>query len=116
MTGYGNAGYGAYLPAETVLGQIAAAVVVTDRLSNILYANAFAVQLFDFPEDPAELVGRPILSLGFEEGDIGKAAELAKQVLRGRAWEGTFATVRGTGLACWSGPRRCRCAIRPGPS
>ena len=97
MTGWADAGYGSYLPAETVLGQIAAAVVVTDRLSNILYANAFAAALFDFPEDPAELVGRPILSLGFEEGDIGKAAELAKQVLRGRAWDGTFGIVRGDG-------------------
>ncbi len=85
------------MPAETVLGQIAAAVVVTDRLSNLLYANAFAVKLFDFPEDPALLVGRPILSLGFEESDAGKAADLAKQVLRGRAWDGTFASVRADG-------------------
>src|ERR1700733_12080472 len=97
MTSWGNAGYGAYLPAETVLGQIAAAVVVTDRLSNLLYANAFAVQLFDFPEAPSQLVGRPILSLGFEESDAGKAAELAKQVLRGRTWDGTFASVRRDG-------------------
>jgi PAS domain S-box-containing protein len=97
MTSWGNTGYGAYLPAETVLGQIAAAVVVTDRLSNLLYANAFAVQLFDFPEDPSQLVGRPILSLGFEESDAGKAAELAKQVLRGRTWDGTFASVRRDG-------------------
>src|ERR1035441_9933149 len=97
MTSWGNTGYGAYLPAETVLGQIAAAVVVTDRLSNLLYANAFAVQLFDFPEEPAQLVGRPILSLGFEESDAGKAADLAKQVLRGRAWDGTFANVRRDG-------------------
>jgi PAS domain S-box-containing protein len=97
MTSWGNTGYGAYLPAETVLGQIAAAVVVTDRLSNLLYANAFAVQLFDFPEEAAQLVGRPILSLGFEESDAGKAADLAKQVLRGRAWDGTFANVRRDG-------------------
>jgi PAS domain S-box-containing protein len=97
MTAWGNAGNGAYLPAETVLEQIAAAVVVTDRQSNILYANAFAATLFDFPEDPAQLAGRAVLSLGFEEGDAGKLAELAKQVLRGRAWDGTFATVRVDG-------------------
>ena len=97
MTGWADAGYGSYLPAETVLGQIAAAVVVTDRLSNIKYANYNAAAHIDFTEDPAELVGRPILSLGFEEGDIGKAAELAKQVLRGRAWDGTFGIVRGDG-------------------
>jgi serine phosphatase RsbU (regulator of sigma subunit) len=97
MTGWDNAAYRAYLPAETVLGQIAAAVVVTDRFSNLLYANAFAVALFDFPEDPGQLVGRPILSLGFDDGDAGQAAEMARHVLRGRAWDGTFATVRGDG-------------------
>jgi PAS domain S-box-containing protein len=87
----------AYLPADTVLGQIEAAVVVTDRLSNLLYANAFAAKLFDFPDAPERLVGRSLLSLGFEERDVGKAAELAKQVLRGRAWDGTFASVRSGG-------------------
>jgi PAS domain S-box-containing protein len=87
----------AYLPADTVLGQIEAAVVVTDRLSNLLYANAFAAKLFDFPDAPERLVGRSLLSLGFEEQDMGKAAELAKQVLRGRAWDGTFASVRSGG-------------------
>jgi PAS domain S-box-containing protein len=86
-----------YLPADTVLGQIEAAVVVTDRLGNLLYANAFAAKLFDFPDAPERLVGRSLLSLGFEEQDLGKAAELAKQVLRGRAWDGTFASVRSGG-------------------
>src|SRR6266851_8443428 len=97
MTPWGNTAYGAYLPAETVLGQIAAAVEVTDRLSNLLYANSFAVRVFGLPEDPVQLVGRPLLSLGFDDGDIGKAAELARQVLRGRPWEGTFASVRPDG-------------------
>ena len=42
-------------------------------------------------------MGRPLLSLGFDEGDAGKATELAKQVLRGHAWEGTFAVLRADG-------------------
>ena len=88
---------GAYLLPDTVLGQIEAAVVVTDRRSNLLYANAYAAKLFEFPDAPERLVGRSLLSLGFEEEDVGKAAELAKQVLRGRAWDGTFATVRPGG-------------------
>jgi PAS domain S-box-containing protein len=90
-------GLGELLPADTVLNQIQAAVVVTDRLSNLLYANAFAAKLFGFPDAPEHLAGRSLLSLGFEEEDLGKAAELAKQVLRGRAWEGTFASVRSDG-------------------
>jgi PAS domain S-box-containing protein len=88
---------GAGLPAETVLAQIAAAVVVTDRGSRLLYANDFAGRLFDFPQDPAQHAGRPLLSLGFDEGDAGKAAELAKQVLRGRSWDGTFVIARRDG-------------------
>jgi PAS domain S-box-containing protein len=97
VTGWDESTLGAYLPADTVLGQIEAAVVVTDRLSNLLYANGFAARLFDFPDVPERLVGRSLLSLGFEEEDLGKAAELAKQVLRGRAWDGTFASVRSGG-------------------
>jgi PAS domain S-box-containing protein len=71
--------------------------VVTDRLNNLLYANAFAQALFGISADAQQLVGRPVLSLGFEVEDLGKAVELARQVLRGRAWEGTFASRRGDG-------------------
>jgi len=87
----------AYLLPDAVLGQIDAAVVVTDRLSNLLYANDYAVKLFGFPDTAERLVGRSLLSLGFEEEDLGKAAELAKQVLHGRSWDGTFASVRSEG-------------------
>ncbi len=97
MTGWDSSALSAYLPPDTVLGQIDAAVVVTDRLSNLLYANAYAATLFEFPGEPERLVGRSLLSLGFEDEDLGKAAELAKQVLRGRGWDGTFARVRSDG-------------------
>ena len=97
VTGWDESTLGAYLPANTVLGQIEAAVVVTDRFSNLLYANAYAAKLFDFPDTPERLVGRSLLSLGFEEEDLGKAAELAKHVLAGRTWDGTFATVQPGG-------------------
>ena len=91
-----DAGYESYLPAQTILAQISAAVVVTDRQGNLLYANPFAVALFGFP-DGGKLLGRPVLSLAFTGGDAGKAAELAKQVLRGRGGDGTFAVIRGDG-------------------
>jgi PAS domain S-box-containing protein len=97
MTAWDEAALGAYLLPDAVLGQIEAAVVVADRRSNLLYANAYAAKLFDFPDAPERLVGRSLLSLGFEEEDVGKAAELAKQVLGGRAWDGTFASVRPGG-------------------
>jgi PAS domain S-box-containing protein len=97
VTDIAAAGYEAYLPAETILGQIAAAVVVTDRLGNLVYANPFAVALFGFPAEAGKLLGQPILSLGFSGGDARKVAELVRQVLRGRSGDGTFAVIRGDG-------------------
>jgi PAS domain S-box-containing protein len=85
------------LAPEAVLEDAESAVVVTDRLGNLQYANAFAAGLFGFPDDPRHLTGRSLLSLGFEEGDLQKASELEGQVLGGHAWEGTFAILRGDG-------------------
>src|SRR5438045_7744804 len=96
MTGWRD-GHPSSLPAETVLDQVETAVVVTDRLNNLRYANSFARKLFGVSADAQQLVGRPVLSLGFEVEDVGKAVELARQVLRGHAWEGTMASRRGDG-------------------
>jgi PAS domain S-box-containing protein len=78
-------------PAD-ILEQLQMAVVITDRDCNLLYANSFAASLLGFPDDPAHLVGRPLVSLGFEEGDARRVNDLATQVLHGRGWEGTFAS------------------------
>jgi len=78
-------------PAD-ILEQLQMAVVVTDRGCNLLYANSFAASLLGFPDDPAHLVGRSLISLGFEEGDARRVTDLATQVLHGREWEGTFAS------------------------
>ena len=86
-----------HLSGDEVLDHVEAGVVVTDRLGNLQYANSFAVRLFGFPDEAGHLVGRSILSLGFEEDDLRKANDLAGQVLRGRAWEGTFAILRADG-------------------
>src|SRR6266487_5875378 len=94
MNHWGEGSFDAYLPPETVLDQVETAVIVTDRLSNLLYWNAFTPKLFGYPEDSRHLIGRSILSLGFDETDLVKATELAKQVLRGHVWEGTFALSR----------------------
>ena len=97
MSGWDEGAFSAYLPADTVLGQIDAAVIVTDRLSNLLYANAYAARLFGLSGRPERLAGRSLVSLGFEEEDLAKAADLAKQVLRGASWDGTFTSVREDG-------------------
>ncbi|ETK33106.1 ATP-binding SpoIIE family protein phosphatase [Microbispora sp. ATCC PTA-5024] len=84
-----------HLTAGSVLDHAEMAVVVTDRFSNVLYWNPFAEQLFG-------RVGAPtgkesLLSLGIMEKDHPLAVDLAKHVLRGGVWEGTFDVVRGDG-------------------
>ncbi len=83
-------------PAD-ILEQLQMAVVVTDRGCNLLYANAFAANLLGLPDAPARLVGRSLVSVGFEEGDAQRVNEMAALVLRGREWEGTFASRRVDG-------------------
>ena len=98
MTGWGEAAFDAYLPADMVLGQADIAVVVTDRLSNLLFVNDYAARLFRISGDVARLAGCPVLSLGlFADDDVRKTEDLAGQVLRGRSWEGTFESLRGDG-------------------
>src|ERR1700691_4367916 len=81
-----------------VLGRADIAVVVTDRLSNLLYVNEYAARLFRISGDVARLAGCPVASLGlFADDDVRKTEDRAGQVLRGRSWEGTFESLRGDG-------------------
>jgi serine phosphatase RsbU (regulator of sigma subunit) len=90
--------FGAHLQADVVLGQADMAVVVTDRLSNLLYVNEYAARLFRVSGDVARLAGCPVLSLGlFADDDLRKMEDLSGQVLRGRSWEGTIVSTRGDG-------------------
>jgi serine phosphatase RsbU (regulator of sigma subunit) len=96
VTGWGEAAFDAYLPADMVLSQADIAVVVTDRLSNLLYLNEYAAKLFRISGDVARLAGCSVLSLGLlADDDVRKTQDLAAQVLRGRSWEGTFESMRG---------------------
>ncbi len=98
MTGWGNGAFDAYLPADMVLSQADIAVVVTDRLSNLLYLNEYAARLFRIAGDVARLAGCSVLSLGLlADDDVRKTEDLAAQVLRGRSWDGTFESIRGDG-------------------
>jgi len=98
VTGWGEAAFDAYLPADMVLGHADIAVVVTDRLCNLLYVNEFAARLFRISGDLSRLAGCPVVSLGlFADDGVRKTEDLAGQVLRGRSWEGTFESERGDG-------------------
>jgi PAS domain S-box-containing protein len=82
------------LTASQVLDQVSTGVVVTDANCQLLYANPFAVSLFDFPDEPAHLVGRPLRDLGLEQADMATVQHMAEIVLRGWPWEGTFTSQR----------------------
>jgi PAS domain S-box-containing protein len=93
----GTAAMRAFHDPADILEHLESAVVVTDRGGNLLYANTFAATLFGFPDSPKRLVGRSLVSLGFEEGDGRRVDDLAAQVLRGSVWEGTFASQQADG-------------------
>ena len=94
MRSWGESPFAAMLPPETVLAQMEMAVIVADRFSNLIYGNDFARQLFGFGE---QHIGHSVLSLGIAEEDHEQARELAKHVLRGGVWEGTFCNLRQDG-------------------
>jgi PAS domain S-box-containing protein len=83
-------------PAD-ILDQLGAAILVADGDGRLVYANPYAENLFGFPDRAANLVGRSLASLGFEEGEAARVSDLVSQVMHGRAWEGTFATRRVDG-------------------
>ena len=94
MNGADAAGCEALLAAADILEQVETAIVVADTHGNLRFANSFAVELFGFPGAADQLAGRPLHSLGFEEGDARRTGELTQQVLRGKVWEGTFVSRR----------------------
>ncbi|MBX6166143.1 MAG: SpoIIE family protein phosphatase [Thermobispora bispora] len=83
------------MTAEAILEQTDMAVVVADRFSNILYWNPFAERLFGKSGKP--MAKDSLANLGMADKDRPVAGELARHVLRGGVWEGTFDVIRGDG-------------------
>src|SRR5258708_4866648 len=100
MKRWGESPFDAQLPPETVLNQMEMAVIVCDRFSNIISGNAFAQKLFGFAGE--EFIGQSVLSLGIAEEDHEQATELARHVLKGGVWEGTFCNVRSDGTTIYT--------------
>src|SRR5579875_1327585 len=84
------------LPVELLLEQTGLALVATDTRGRLLYVSSYAATLFGVPGDASRLLGKPLLSLGFAD-DREKVAELLRQALRGRTWEGMLVSTRGDG-------------------
>jgi PAS domain S-box-containing protein len=100
MKRWGEEPADALLPSQTVLDQAEMAVVVCDRFSNVIYSNAFTETLLGF--GGTEYIGRSILSLGIAEEDHEQARDLARHVLKGAVWEGTFCNVRADGSTVYT--------------
>ncbi|MBB6118181.1 SpoIIE family protein phosphatase [Nocardiopsis algeriensis] len=82
------------LATAAVVDQAQIAIVVIDRFSRLRYWNPFARELFGFVGG-RDYVGRSLLDIGIHESDREHASQLARRVLRGDPWEGTFAVLRG---------------------
>ncbi|GAB3485630.1 ATP-binding SpoIIE family protein phosphatase [Nocardiopsis coralliicola] len=94
MKRWGEAFYGdSAVTGETVVEQAQIAVVMTDRYSHLRYWNSHARELFGFAEG-ADPFGTSLLDIGIHESDRERAAQLARRVLKGETWEGTFGVVR----------------------
>lgn len=100
MNRWGETPIEAQLPAETVLSQMEMAVITCDRFSNIISLNAFAQKMFGWSGE--EFVGQSVLTLGIAEEDHAQATELARHVLKGGVWEGTFCNVRSDGSTIYT--------------
>ncbi|MEO5875252.1 MAG: SpoIIE family protein phosphatase [Streptosporangiaceae bacterium] len=100
MKHWGEPPFEAQLPPETVLNQMEMAVIVCDRFSNIIYGNAYAKKLFGF--GVSDFIGQSVLSLGIAEDDHEQATELARFVLKGGVWEGTFCNLRDDGTSVYT--------------
>ncbi len=87
-----------HLPADVVLRQAEIGVIVADRQGNVRFVNEHVARLLRLPADVSLLAGQPLHALGFiPGGDPPKAADLSRQVLSGRSWEGTFTGNRADG-------------------
>ncbi|ACY96428.1 SpoIIE family protein phosphatase [Thermomonospora curvata] len=100
MKRWGESSFEAQLPPQTVLDQMEMAVIVCDRFSNIIYSNEYAQRLFGFRGE--ESIGRSVLDLGIAEEDRDQATELARHVLKGGVWEGTFCNIRADGTTFYT--------------
>ncbi len=82
------------LATAEVVDQAEIAIVVIDRFSLLRYWNPYARELFGFMGG-RDHVGLSLLDIGIHESDREHASQLARRVLRGEPWEGTFAVLKG---------------------
>lgn len=82
------------LATAAVVDRAQIAIVVIDRFSLLRYWNPFARELFGFVGG-RDYVGLSLLDIGIHESDREHASQLARRVLRGEPWEGTFAVLKG---------------------
>ncbi|PSK99691.1 PAS domain S-box-containing protein [Murinocardiopsis flavida] len=81
------------LTGTDVLEHAQIAIIVIDPQGNLRYWNSFARELFGFG-DGRDHRGSSMFELGIHEMERERATQVARRVLKGETWEGTFAVVR----------------------
>ena len=79
----------------SLLDQVRAAVIATDRDGTIVRSNPYVHDLYGWMPD--EVLGRDVLELLVDPEDRARAAQIVAQVLEGRPWEGDFPMRRKDG-------------------
>src|SRR3984957_1551511 len=84
--------------ADFVLSRAEIGVIVADRDGIVTFSNEYLARMLHLAGPGASLVGERLGGLGLlPDSEPGRAAEIARQVLRGVAWEDTFAGHRADG-------------------
>jgi serine phosphatase RsbU (regulator of sigma subunit) len=84
--------------ADFVLSRAEIGVIVADRDGIVTFSNEYLARMLRLTGPGASLVGERLGGLGLlPDSEPGRAAEIARQVLRGDAWEDTFAGHRTDG-------------------
>src|SRR5580658_1354208 len=84
--------------ADLVLSHAEIGVIVADRDGNVVFSNEYVARLLRLEGPGSSLVGESLGGLGLlPDSEVGRAAEIARQVLNGVTWEDTFAGHRSDG-------------------
>ena len=79
----------------TMLNSVAQAVIATDKIGHIIYANNFTETLYGWK--PEEILGKNIIDVTPSETSYREAVEIFKELSEGKSWSGELETKHKNG-------------------
>lgn len=73
-----------------MLNSVAQAVIATDKVGHIIYANNFTETLYGWK--PEEILGKNIIEVTPSEASYSETVEIFNELLKGKSWSGEFET------------------------